>query len=157
LASWRISGIKDALFEHWYFDSVSNDGKSNICIAFARDASYALLEHGHLRIEFEVVFLDGSHFNHLDWMSESVIEDSSQGHGAENVGKVESLWTAAGKRHLFTVAGDGSSAHVDLQGQNIQGSFTIKLTALVHYPGSKIHAEAGDETPTALCPKINLV
>ena len=157
LASWRISGIKVALFEQWYFDSVSNDGKSSICIIFARDASYALLGHGHLRMEIDVVFPDGSHFNHADWISESVIEDSSQDHGAENARKVESLWTGAGTRHSFTIASDGSSAHVDLQGQNIQGSFTLRSTAPAHYPGGKTHAEAGDETPTALCPKINLV
>ena len=157
LASWRISGIKGPLFEQWYFDSVASDGKSSICIIFARDASYAVLGHGYLRMEFDIVLPNGKHFNHVDWMKEAVIEDSSRDDDPKIIGKVESLWTAPGKRHSFTIAGDGSNAHVKLQGQIVQGDFTLKSTAPAHYPGGKTHAEAGEETPTALCPKINLV
>ena len=125
---------------------------------FARDASYALLGQGHLRMEFDVVFPDGSHFNHADWMSEALIIDSSfDSHVPESDKKVESVWTAAGKRYELVVAADGSSATVKLQGQRIQGSFTLRSTAPPHYPNGKTHAEAGDDTPTELCPKINLV
>ena len=67
LASWRISGIKGPVFEQWYFDSVADDGQSGIVFTLARDASYAMLGQGHLRVELDVTFSDGTHFNHVDW------------------------------------------------------------------------------------------
>ncbi|KLU92849.1 hypothetical protein MAPG_11811, partial [Magnaporthiopsis poae ATCC 64411] len=77
LAAWRISGIKGPVFEQWYFDSVADDGKSGIVFILARDASYAVLGQGHLRVQLDVTFSDGTHFNHVDWMAEAVTEDAS--------------------------------------------------------------------------------
>lgn len=60
LAAWRISGM-----------------------IFARDSSYALLGQGHLRMEFQFVFEDGTHYAFADWMGEAVITDT----GGEEDGK----------------------------------------------------------------------
>ena len=183
LAAWRISGIKGPVFEQWYFDSVSDDGKSSIVMIFARDASYAMLGHGHFRMEFDIVFPDGKHFNHTDWMSEAVLEDTSNGgkvvsegysKGAaqsvqgvrrqkENdvndgdVGHTHGVWTGKGRRYEHTIAADGSSAQVSFDGPEIQGSFTLKSTGPPYYPTGEIHpvdSSYGDIS-TELCPKIH--
>lgn len=203
LAAWRISGIRGPVFEQWYFDSVAEDGKSNIVMIFARDASYALLGQGHLRMEFDIVFPDGKHFNHADFMSEAVLEDTScdaigeedraddeAGDGVEggqgfrrrkgkdggdgawegksksekNPGMIKGVWTAPRKTYTHTIAADGSTARVDLDGPEIQGSFTLRSTSPPHYPRGETHpfgangANLSDgHASTQLCPKIHWV
>jgi hypothetical protein len=152
LASWRISGIKGQVFEHWYFDSVSDDSKSGIVFTLARDASYALLGQGHLRVEIDVTFADGTHFNHVDWMSDSVIEDGGE--------EVRGVWSAPGKSYAHTIAADGSSARVDVDAKDLKGYFTLSSLSPPVYPGGETHGEVQATSrlaETEIQPKIHLV
>ena len=128
LAAWRISGIKGPVFEQWYFDSVAADSKSGMTVIFARDASYAMLGHGHLRMEFDITFPDGKHFNHADFMSEALEEtdcdtiDKVTGNGSgdgksdskKKAGQIKGVWTGPRKTYTHTIAADGSSARVEV-------------------------------------------
>jgi hypothetical protein len=168
LAAWRISGIKGPVFEQWYFDSVADDGKSGIVFTLARDASYALLGHGHLRVELDATFSDGTHFNHVDWMNEAVIEDVSadelrlQGvaKAQQNIGRVRGVWTAPGKTYIHNIASNGSSARVELNTADVKGHFTLTSLSQPVYPGGETQEEVQDKikpVSTELLHKIHLV
>ncbi|POS68702.1 hypothetical protein DHEL01_v212906 [Diaporthe helianthi] len=157
LASWRLSGIQGPRFEQWYFDSVSNDGESSFSLIFARDASYAALGQGHLRMEFDAVLPDGSRFRHAEFMSEAALEDSTQDVVGSDVGRVRGIWTAPGTKYGLSIKADGSIASADFQGARVRGSFRLRSTAPPHYPNGLTHSQAGTSTSTELCPKINLV
>ncbi|KAI5921284.1 hypothetical protein F4810DRAFT_679189 [Camillea tinctor] len=153
LASWRVSGIKGPVFEQWYYDSVADDGKSGIVFTLARDASYALLGQGHLRVELDVTFSDGTHFNHVDWMSEAVINESKSG-------GVDGTWTAKDKTYKHTIVSDGSRATVHMDTPEAKGNFTLAGLSPAVYPGGQTHDEVvsqGKTVSTELLPKINLV
>ncbi|KAI3326237.1 hypothetical protein HD806DRAFT_489736 [Xylariaceae sp. AK1471] len=153
LASWRISGIKGPVFEQWYFDSVADDGKSGIVFTLARDASYALLGQGHLRVELDVVFSDGTHFNHVDWMSEAVIQESKSG-------QVDGTWTANDKTYKHAIAPDGSRATVEMNTPQVKGHFVLSSLSPSVYPDGQTHDELASKdqpTSTELLPKIHLV
>ncbi|KAI0836431.1 hypothetical protein F5Y06DRAFT_273381 [Hypoxylon sp. FL0890] len=153
LAAWRISGIKGQVFEQWYFDSVANDGKSNIVFTLARDASYALLGQGNLRVEIDATFSDGSHFNHVDWMNEAVIEESTSG-------QIDGRWTAKEKAYEFTIASDGSKATVQMDTAASKGVFTLTALSLPVYPAGQTQDEissTGKITSTELLPRVHLV
>ncbi|KAH9885303.1 hypothetical protein F4778DRAFT_799048 [Xylariomycetidae sp. FL2044] len=157
LAAWRINGIKGPVWEQWYFDSVSDDGKAGIVLTVARDASYAGLGRGTLRIELDVTFPDGSHHNHVDWMSEAVVEDRSSPKGT---GTVNGVWTAPGKTYKYEIAADGSAAKVDIDTPDAKGSFTLASLSPPVYPDGQTQEElqkSGKTASTELCPKIHLV
>jgi hypothetical protein len=157
LVSWRLSGIKGPRFEQWYFDSVSVDGECSFSMIFARDASYAALGQGYLRMEFDAVLPDGSHFRHAEFMSEAALEDSTKDVSGNDIGRVRGIWTAPAKKYGLSVKADGSIASADFQSAKVSGSFCLKSTAPAHYPNGLTQAEAGTNTSTELCPKINLV
>ena len=179
LAAWRISGIKGPVFEQWYFDSVADDSKSGMTMIFARDASYAVLGQGHLRMEFDIKFPDGKHFNHADWMSEAALEESDcdttgEGNGSgsrdrrsdsqNKANHIKGVWTSSRKKYTHTIAADGSSARVDLDGPEIQGWFTLMSTAPAHYPHGESHpvpvsreGASDGHASTQICPKIHYV
>ncbi len=157
LAAWRISGIKGAVWEQWYFDSVSDDGKSSIVLTVARDASYAVLGRGTLRIELDVVFSDGSRYNNVDWMSEAVVEDRG---GAKGSGTVDGSWIASGKSYRYQIAADGSAAKVEIDTRDVQGHFTLAALSPPVYPNGETQEElrgSGKTASTELLPKIHLV
>ena len=156
LAAWRISGIKGPVFEQWYFDSVSDDGKSGVSFTLARDASYAILGQGHLRVELDITFPDDTHFNHVDWMEEAVIEEVS------GSGQVHGIWTSKGKTYKHILEPDGSKAMVRMDTPKAQGTFTLTALSPPMYP----HGETQDEisgvssnrtASTELLPDIHLV
>lgn len=163
LASYRISGIKGPVFEQWYFDSVADDGKAGLVFTLARDASYALVGKGHLRVQLDLTFPDGSYFNHVDWMSEAVIQDASSEKDPDGTGApVTGVWTAPNKTHKHTIAADGSSARVDVNSPDVKGYFTLSALSPPMYPGGETHDEvraAGNKkpAPTELQPGINLL
>lgn len=179
LAAWRISGIKGPVFEQWYFDSVAADSKSGITMIFARDASYAMLGQGHLRMEFDITFPDGKHFNHADWMSEAALEETDcdvigevngtrsgdgRNYNKKNAGQIKGVWTGPRKTYTHTIAADGSSARVDLDGPEIQGWYTLTSTAPPHYPQGESHpvrvsgeGASNGHASTQICPKIHYV
>ena len=157
LAAWRISGIKGTVFEQWYFDSVSDDGKATVGVAFARDASYAILGHGHLRMEFEFVFEDGTRAHFADWMNEATITDTSGENG--KVGEVKGVWKGKGRTYTHTIASDGSFAKVELDSPEIKGTFTLTATSPPHFPCGQSWPLARGEAPasTQLCPMVHNV
>lgn len=157
LVSWRLSGIKGPVFEQWYFDNVSDDGVCSFSLIFARDASYAALGQGHLRVEFDAVLPDGSHFRHAEFMSEAALEDTTKDIVGDDIGRVRGIWTALGKKYDFSVKGDGSIAIANFQSDKVRGSFSLRSTAPAHYPNGLTQSQAGTDTSTELCPKINLV
>ncbi|KAH6855611.1 hypothetical protein B0I37DRAFT_58835 [Chaetomium sp. MPI-CAGE-AT-0009] len=162
LAAWRISGIKGPVFEQWYFDSVADDGKSGIVFTLARDASYALLGQGHLRVELDVTFSDGTHFNHVDWMTEAVIEDAPAKDGESTKrAQVKGAWTAPSKAYRHIIAADGTKASVEMDTPQVSGHFTLAALSPPMYPGGETQDEVGDDegraASTELLPKIHLV
>lgn len=170
LAAWRISGIKGPVFEQWYFDSVADDGKSGIVFTLARDASYAVLGQGHLRVQLDVTFSDGTHFNHVDWMAEAVIEDTSSSAGAaggdsattgRGAAQVKGAWTAPDKAYRHIIAADGTRASVEMDTPMVSGHFTLAALSPPMYPGGETQDEVGEgpgrTASTELLPKIHLV
>ncbi|KAL2159575.1 hypothetical protein VTH06DRAFT_2144 [Thermothelomyces fergusii] len=157
LAAWRISGIKGPVWEQWYFDSVSDDGRSGVVLTIARDASYTMLGRGSLRIELDVTFDDGSHYNKVDWMSEAVVEDRG---GPKGTGTVEGSWTAPGKAYRYQIAADGSAAKVEIATGEVRGHFTLAALSPPVYPEGETAEElraSGRTATTELLPKIHLV
>ncbi|AEO57485.1 hypothetical protein MYCTH_2303702 [Thermothelomyces thermophilus ATCC 42464] len=157
LAAWRISGIKGPVWEQWYFDSVADDGKSSVVLTIARDASYALLGRGTLRVELDVTFDDGSHYNNVDWISEAIVEDRS---GPKNTGTVDGSWTAPNKAYRYQIAADGSAAKVEIATPEVQGHFTLAALSPPLYPEGETQEElkaSGKTATTELLPKIHLV
>ncbi|KIM94010.1 hypothetical protein OIDMADRAFT_184509 [Oidiodendron maius Zn] len=157
LAAWRISGIKGPVWEQWYFDSVADDGKSGIVLTLARDASYAILGRGVLRVELDVTFSDGSRHNHVDWMSEAVVEDRS---AAKGTGTIDGAWTAPSKSIRYQIAADGSAAKVEIDTPNVRGHFTLAALSPPMYPNGETQEElkaSGKTASTELLPKIHLV
>lgn len=159
LAAWRISGIKGPVFEQWLFDSISDDGKALAGMIFARDSSYALLGHGHLRMEFQFVFEDGTHYAFADWMDEATITDTGGQDG--KVGEVKGVWKGKNgtRTYTHTHAADGSFLKVVLDSPEIRGTYTLTALAPPHFPTGQIWPLSEGEAPTSteLCPKVNNV
>ncbi|KAK9415787.1 putative AttH domain-containing protein [Seiridium unicorne] len=159
LAAWRISGTKGQAWEQWYFDSVADDGKSSIVLTMARDGSYAALGKGVLRVELDVTFDDGTHYNRVDWMQEAVVEDRSANKG-KGRGTIDGVWTAAHKSYRYQIAADGSAAKVEIDTPEVQGHFTLAALSPPVYPGGETQEEldaTGKQASTELLPKIHLV
>lgn len=108
-------------------------------------------------MEFDAVLPDGSHFRHAGFISEAALGDSTKDVVGNDIGRVRGIWTAPGKKCDLSIEADGSIARGSFQSVKVSGSLSLKSTAPAHYPNGLTQSQAGTNTSTELCPKINLV
>lgn len=141
LAGPRISGINATVWEQWYFDSVSDEADASIAMLFARDASYTALGKGHLRMELDLVWQNGTKFTQAEFMDEATVRDCD--------GEIAGLFRSPGRTYSFRISKDFQSVKVEIAAPPVEGSFTLTATGPPHYPGGELHPSSNASTLTS--------
>lgn len=142
LVAPRTNSINGTAWEQWYFEGVSASGKEGITVAISRDASYAILGQGNLRVEVDVVWEDGTQFGQVEWMDSSLIENCA--------GNVRGTWRGPEEReYSFEVAENLKTATVKIKSPAVSGSFFLRSFTPAHYPDGKIFPDASASTQIA--------
>ena len=147
LAGTRISGINATVWEQFYFDSVSDEADASVAMLFARDASYTALGKGHLRMELDLVWQNGTKFTQAEFMDEATVRDCD--------GEMTGLFKSPGRAYSFHISKDFQTARVEIDASPVKGSFTLRATGPPHYPGGELHPSSNASTLTS--PSLHFV
>ncbi|RDW61773.1 uncharacterized protein DSM5745_10445 [Aspergillus mulundensis] len=140
-------------WEQWFFEGVSSSGKAGFVLSFSRDATYAFFGRGNLRVEFYLVFEDGSVLQELDFAAESGLAWGAcrpGGNGNSGNGSmVEGVWRAGRGRgrdwdreYAFSI--DTQTGEAQVRFDTPRASGVVEFAA----PASSLGPAPGPETET---------
>jgi hypothetical protein len=120
----KVNAMNSSSYDWWYFDAVSSDGKSGIQVVFLR-GGFDIFELPQINnVIFTVVFPNGTSYNEV--FPANISEVSTEGFGSSG------NWPGSG--FSFTGSPDLSTYCVQIDNDQVKGSFYIKSIAPAHYP-----------------------
>jgi hypothetical protein len=139
--------INSTNWEQWEFDGLSHTGLSSVLLVFSRDPSYAFFGQGNLRVEFYIVFGDGTRIEELDYLSESTIINCP--------GFTAGIWNSTDRSYSFHVTNDMNYATLKFDSWRVRGGLTMSSSTTPHLAdGTPWKPEGGKKDGTELAPGL---
>ena len=131
----KIDRLNSTTGEQWEFDCTANSGDAGLLVGIYRDAAYAFLGPGNLRLSIDAVWPNGTTWSWVDYLEASVIWESD--------GAVYGNWSKAHHTYVFKITSDSSAATLQFDTPAIKG--TIHMTSLArpryadgqHFPSAE--------------------
>lgn len=129
----KLSAINETVWEYWYFDAVSSDGKSGVAITFFKDPSLSALGFGNLRVSLDAVWPNGTQFTSTLFVNESTITTCGD--------DTKGVWnqTNEGIGFSFEVSNNMKQVDVVVAGPQVSGTFSLKSNTPARYPAGELY------------------
>ncbi|OAK93956.1 hypothetical protein IQ06DRAFT_287084 [Phaeosphaeriaceae sp. SRC1lsM3a] len=139
--------INSTNWEQWEFDGLSHTGLSSVLLVFSRDPSYAFFGQGNLRVEFYIVFGDGTRIEALDYLQESYVIHCPE--------YTAGVWNSTDRSYSFHVSNDMKHAKLKFDSWKVRGDLTMTSSTPPHLSdGTPYGVNGGNSESTLLAPGL---
>ncbi|PWY66094.1 hypothetical protein BO70DRAFT_279932, partial [Aspergillus heteromorphus CBS 117.55] len=154
------SGLNATAGEQWAFDGTSSSGRSGLLLGIYRDASYAFLGPGNLRLSLDLVWDNGTTWSTVDYLSTSTVHTCPD--------QVVGIWShSADHYYVFTVTADAKQqqqhqhqhqhARIHIRTPDVSGAVTLHSTTPARYPDGGLFPSDSEVSSTQNAPMLHWV
>lgn len=112
-----LSAVNGSAWEQWFFDAVSTTADHSLGLCVSRDASYTMMGHGILRVEFFLLLANGTIVGGTDFVDESQVQDCC--------GEVRAEWRSVDRSYSFRISKDYGRIEGEFHRPEVDGRFSF--------------------------------